>query len=129
VILKLTQMQACSISNIVSPIMAMGMTFLCKYSTHHSDFMRHVTHIVGTAGEKADVYEVVIILCMQLIPAILVDVVKLCLLRNLGFDSMAFWKAQKDLRRVLGKISCSFFSSAVLMLILLNQDDPQDSAQ
>lgn len=72
-----------------------------------------------------DYNEALIILAAQLLPSLLVDVLKFCMLRHLGFDVMAFWKGQKNPRRQLGKIVASVYSSSVVLLLLLNRENPQ----
>jgi hypothetical protein len=118
VIIKLMVMQVCSSVNVFSPYIALGMLWMCKRSDSHSDFVRDIDYI------QEDKYgEMFFILSIQLIPTLLIDSVKLSLLRHLGFDLMAFWKAQKNIRLQLGKAVATIFSSVFVMLLLMNQVD------
>lgn len=117
-LLHIMVMQVCSSVNVVCPYIAAGMLLMCKYSDSHKDFVRDIPHI-----QESHYGEMFSILSIQLVPTIVIDLLKLSLLRMLGLDLMAFFKAQKDIRLQLGKAAASVFSSVFVMLLLMNQVD------
>jgi len=118
VILKITNMQACSCINIISPVMAMAFLFFCKYSTKtHHQYVDDIWWVQKSQGDM-----VALLIFIQIGPSLFIDLIKYCVLRRLGFDLMAFWKTQRDFRLTIGKTLASMFASCIVMLLLIDDD-------